>query len=95
MAGVLVIATLLMHGSLRSERFGFPILSVSIITGGAFLLFVLQVWSMMFRTLNRLLLMAIEVPTNTPPFLTNPQRLQVMNPLNGASPAKREKKMAA
>ena len=94
-AGVLVIATLLMHGSLRSERYGFPIVSVSIIAGGVFLLLAAQFWSMMFRTQNRLLQMAIEVATNTSPFLTNPQRLQIISPINAPSPAKREKKMAA
>ena len=95
LAGFILIATLLIHGALKTEHFGFPIVSVSLLGGGVFLLLAAQFWSMMFRTQNRLLQIAIEIAVNTSPVLTNIDRVEILRPLNGFYTGKKNKKKAA
>jgi len=94
-AGFVLIAALLIQGSMKTERFGFPLITVSLIAGGVLLVLAAQFWSMMFRTQNRLLQIAIEIATNTSPLLTNAERVEVLRPLNGFHSAKKDTKRAA
>ena len=95
MAGLILVVTLLIQGSMKTERFGFPIITVSLTVIGVVLLLAAQFWSMMFRTQNRLLQIAIEIAANTSPLLTNTERAEILRPLDGFHLSKKNKKKAA
>jgi len=94
-AGFILVAALLIHGAIKSESSGFPIITVSLVVFGAVLVLAAQFWSLVFGTQNRLLQIAIEIAVNTSPVLTNIDRVEILRPLSGFYAVRKNKKKAA
>jgi len=95
LAGFILVAALLIHGAIKTESSGFPILTVSVVVFGVVLVLAAQFWSMALRTQNRLLQIAIEIAVNTSPVLTNIDRVEILRPLSGFYAVGKNKKKAA
>jgi hypothetical protein len=78
-AGLAVIAAILVYQATPSERFGSPVVSVSLVLGAIILVLAAHLWSMIFRLQARLLEIAIDSAVNSSPLLSNSQRVRLLS----------------
>jgi hypothetical protein len=92
-ACVVFIFTLLIHQSLRSERFGFPVISVSLLGASAFMVLAAELWDRLARMRVRRRRAAIDAAVHASPLLSNLQRAELTG-LVHAMPVSGRKKAA-
>jgi len=95
LAGIILVAALLVHGAIKTEKSGFPLITVSLVVFGVIVVLAAQFWSLVFRTQNRLLQIAIEIAVNTSPLLTNIERVEILRPVSGSYGFRTGQKRAA
>jgi hypothetical protein len=78
LAGVVIIAAILVRQAIPSERFDFPIISLSMVTGVVLLALIANLWSTIFQVQARMLEIAIDAAVNSSPFLSNAQRAVIL-----------------
>jgi hypothetical protein len=64
--------------AIPSERFDFPIISLSMVTGVVLLALIANLWSTIFQVQARMLEIAIDAAVNSSPFLSNAQRAVIL-----------------
>ncbi len=77
-AGLLVIATLLVYQSIRTERSGFPIVSVSLVAGNVALVFGAYLCSAILRRLAKQRRAALDLDVISSPLLSEGERTQIL-----------------
>ena len=85
LAGLILIAALIVFQSIPAERSGFPVTSAWLVAGAVLVVVVSHVWSVVFRVQGRMLEATIDLAVNSSPLLTTAQRAQVISSLNGAA----------
>jgi hypothetical protein len=93
-ACVVFIFTLLIHQSLRSERFGFPVISLSLLGASALMVLAAGVWDRLARTRARRRRAAIDAAVNASPLLSNLQRAELTGLVHVTAPGAGAKKAA-
>ena len=94
-AGVIFVVALLINQASRSERFGFPVISASLVAGAAVVVFATHLWSMILHVRARRLKIAMDAAVNSSPSLSTPQRAELMSPPPDAvTPASGRKRAA-
>jgi len=79
LGGVLVVGAMVELLMNPAERYGFPLVFVSMIACGVLLALVSQLPGMGFRGLGQLLKAAVDADVNSSPFLSNAQRAKAMS----------------
>lgn len=93
-SAMLVVAALIYQAS-PSERFGTPLISVSLAVCAILAALIAHLGSTIFRVQAQLLEIAIDAAVNTSPMLSNPQRVMVMSRAEEAPTLESERKKAA
>ncbi|MBZ5646611.1 MAG: hypothetical protein LAN37_05235 [Acidobacteriia bacterium] len=79
LAGALWLCALVAYQAIPAERSGFPVVSVSLIAAALWIVLVSRVVGAGFRVQAQLLEAAVDSAVTASPFLSNPQRLEVMS----------------
>ena len=95
LAGVIVVAALIVFQTNPAERVGFPVVSASLAAGAVLVVLAAHLWSMVFRVQGRLLEIAVDSAVNSSPLLSNAERTRAMSLPKEATPGRSEQRAAA
>jgi len=94
-AGLVFIVAILIYQAVWSERFGFPVISISLVVGASLLVFITYLWSIVLRHRARVLEIAIDAAVNSS-LQPNARRATIIGPAGEAStPEKKGKEKTA
>lgn len=79
LSGILVITGLIAYQVNRADHSGFPTLAVSLIACAIPMVLAAHLWEMVFSAVGHLLEAAVDSAVNSSPFLSNPDRAQVIS----------------
>ena len=78
LAGVVIIAAILVRQVIPAERFEFPMISASMVVGIILLTLIAHLWSSIYQLQARLLETAIDSAVNSSPLLSNAQKAAIL-----------------